>query len=292
MTVISARPRRRGRRVRRQLVARRARRLIVAIYLLTAVDALRWWLELSPLGRTSSLSGTWPLDALAVVPPATLVPAVAVLVVASSLVAARRPGHRAPRIAVAAGLLVAVALTAVPGNTSHERHGWLWVSCLLAAWPVSAGDGTRFSRELDLLGIWSVQIMVGLIYGLSGAWKLVGAIWQAARGQLSTLSPEGVERLVVVRRSIDGAAAWTADWMPPVTALWLGFWGVALAELLVPIWLVRRPEHHRALGVVLVAFHVGAYLLLGIDFWTQVVLVVVLFVFSPWSLRDAAAQSR
>jgi len=222
-----------------------------------------WWLDIVPLrgGMLGILSGY--------------------LVVA--FLGAVFPDRRWARTMVFVGLLEFVALDNSFGKINHNHHLWVLTAFLLIFLPdIQARTANRAVRQRFVTIFWSCQAIVLLTYTMSGAGKVAGAIYQLFAGQNNVLMPTGFVSIIANRLLETNSSSWLGPWLIPHP--WLG-WPLMLGSVyleLFAFWAAFRRALHRWWGAGLILFHVGVYLLMGIDFSPAVLLVGLLFLVSPF----------
>jgi hypothetical protein len=204
---------------------------------------------------------------------------------ASSLIAVLAPARCIPRILVALFYLQALAFENSFGSINHYGHLGLWLALSFALLPATSRDQLRRSRaqrHAYLAVFFLAQSMVALFYTSSGARKAYYG-FVVPEGAISSLAPDALPILV--------AQKWLQTGDQPLPAelfmqhLWLA-WPMHLLVIyveLVALLAVFRRELHQLWGAMLITFHIAVWLLLGISFAYQPVLLALVLVWSPFA---------
>lgn len=267
-------------------VIRRAGTLVMLYYAILPFVAYMFFKAWHvPLTR-ANFEPLWPLawvDWFAVSDDMT-VTIVRSLFLVTSLAALLLYRHWWARAAVFLGLWQAHALSSSFGSINHELYPWLYVSFMLIFLPPLSGAraASYDSRRQLLLIVWSAQAFIMLLYTMAGFWKIGAAIAQFSAGEIHGFS-------------FYAFAYQVADWVPrlqkeavlapfivayPLLA-WPFYVGSHLFQFFA-LWTMVRPSLHKLWGYELVLFHIGTLLVMGIEFDTLILLVTVLFIFSPF----------
>jgi hypothetical protein len=174
------------------------------------------------------------------------------------------------------------------GRIGHDGHAWIVVAFLLIWLPAARRPATDQSvtyRQRYLAVIWAAQFFMGLFYSMSGAWKVVAAVQQIAAGQLHTFHPYALANLTAARL-LETNSASVLGWLVIDYPLlgWPLHLGAVYLELFAVV-AVFRPALHKLWGLGLITFHIGSWLFLTIAFQTNIFLLGLLFVMSPFAPR-------
>ena len=191
------------------------------------------------------------------------------------------------RVALARGAsLVCFFLAAtVPnsfGGINHPYHAWMWVGFVFVFLP--DGTPTHFGRAgklAYLTVIRGAQALFMLFYSMAGAWKLGFGVFDLLSGQPGNLSPGALAWTLAGRSLQTGTEPLLAPLV--IENVWLS-WPMLLAIIYIQftaLAIAFRPRLHVAWGYLLVAFHVGTWLLMEIMFVEHILLLVILLVLSP-----------
>jgi hypothetical protein len=209
---------------------------------------------------------------------------------ASALVAVLAPERRMPRILVALFYLQALAFENSFGSINHYGHLGLWLALSFVALPASSRDQLRRSRACrrEYLAIFFLaQCLVALSYTSSGARKAYYG-FVVPEGAVSSFAPDALPILVVQKWLQTGAEPLLADLL--VQHLWLA-WPMHLLVIYIELFAlvaVFRGALHQLWGALLIIFHLIVWLLLGISFAYQPVLLALVFVWSPFAPKPPA----
>jgi hypothetical protein len=203
---------------------------------------------------------------------------------ASALLAAVLPERRPVRLVLAFFFVQTLALENSFGSINHYGHVGLWLALVFVALPTIDRDPiprSRADRGALLLVVFLAQALVALFYtssGLRKAWY--GVV--VPDGAVSSFAPDALPLLVVQKWLQTGAEPLFAGLF--TENLWLA-WPAHLLVIYVELFAVVavfRPTLHRLWGVLLIVFHLMVWLLLGISFAYQPVLIALLLVWSPF----------
>ena len=209
--------------------------------------------------------------------------AVGILLAAAALFAVLIPQFRWVRIAFAFALLQYLGLNYSFGKIGHGSHLVLWISIILIFLPRGYHhpriEGFNPVRSTAMLSI--IQIAIALSYTLSGCWKIIGALWQAAHGDIQIFHPRALELHLAAR-------VLQTQENPPLTH-WVienSGWLWPLMPLTVLIQLLAlpaafRPRLHLLWGLLLLGMHLFISLSMGIHFRDNFWLLLLFFVASP-----------
>ena len=219
-----------------------------------------------------------------------------VALIASAVLAVAIPDRRWPRILVFVCFLMAAAFRTSfgLGSINHGNHYWLWLGFCFCFLPSGSREYLRTSlasRYRFLLTFWYTQALILLFYSMSGFWKVAAAIEALSLGEFSAFHPDALAQIV----------AWKMIEIGEVTVLgpllaenpWVG-WPAHLAVIyveLVAIMILFRPALHRLWGLMLIIFHIGTFFLLDISFPKHVLVLTLLFVWSPFIQQAVSVQT-
>lgn len=191
--------------------------------------------------------------------------------------------HRVARLLVFLGVWQAHAFASSFGSPVHEMYPWVYASLIFVFLP--SFDRNRIDGERDrrlLLFIWWAQASLMLLYTMAGVWKFHAALVQFLAGEIHGFSPHAFAYQV-------------ADWVPklqreaPLSSLiiahplvaWPFYVGSHVFQLFA-FWTMIRPSLQKIWAFELVLFHIGTFLVMGIEFDAFVLIVLVLLFFSPF----------
>lgn len=207
----------------------------------------------------------------------------------SAVLAVALPDHRWPKIFVGLSFLSIAAFRSSfgLGSVNHGHHYWIWVGfcfCFLPNGPQATLRSSKSKRYRFLLTFFFTQALILLFYSMSGFWKIAAAIEALINGKMNAFHPEALAMI----------ATWKMIQLDRITMLgplladhpWLGWpaylWVIYIE--IVALMVLFRPALHRLWGVMLICFHIGTFLLLGINFPKHVLVLTILFVWSPFAL--------
>jgi hypothetical protein len=256
-------------------------RCYYAAILFFAVLSLSDWAEL--LERTNVLP-LWPVAWLRLVEPRTGILVILVVFLAGALLGAILPEQRWARIVAFTGLFEFVALQNSFGKINHSWHLWVLTSFLLIFLP-SLASVSRAVRQQFLLIFWACQAAVLLSYSMSGLGKLAGALYQLCAGQHHLFMPDALAVTVADRLLQTNSRSLLGPWLitHPLWGMPLTL-GVLYLQLF-SFWIAFRPGAQKTWAVGLIAFHIGTFLLLSIQFFQSVLLLALLFLAPSATVR-------
>ncbi len=208
------------------------------------------------------------------------------LFLAGSLVGALWYKNAAARFFVFLSVLQLHAFESSFGYPNHPWYALLFTSFIFVWLPqiwkeVSDPD----VRRKFLLVIWWAQAFIMLVYTMSGFGKLLGLVYQLAVGQIHSLSPYAFAYQI-------------ADWLPRAqTPSLLGPYLIEHTYLAWPLYLISfffqvfalwtmvRPSLQRLWAFEMVLFHIGTYVILGINFSPFMFVLILLFFNTPFALH-------
>jgi hypothetical protein len=203
----------------------------------------------------------------------------------SAVVAVLAPERRMPKILVALFYLQALAFENSFGSINHYGHLGLWLALCFAALPATSVSQLRRSRahRREYLAVFFlVQCLVALFYTSSGARKAYYGV-VVPEGSVSSFAPDALPILVVQKWLQTGDQPLLADLF--LQHLWLA-WPMHLLVIYIELFAliaVFRRELHQLWGAMLITFHLMVWLLLGISFAYQPVLLALVLVWSPFA---------
>lgn len=211
----------------------------------------------------------------------------AILMTAGAFVAAMRPHRRWARIAACVGLWEFVAVMVSIGELFPICHQWVVVSLIFAFIPdrFASPRASKDDRDNAMLLFWAGQAMFLLTYSMAGFSKFATAAWQTAHGQASIFTVSGCANMAAGYILEKGRLGPVGMGLKQAGLLPVVMFAAACAEL-GALTLAFRGRWHRFAGALVVSFHVGTYLIMGIFFKSSVLLAAVLLLGSPFAPRD------
>lgn len=265
-------------------------RVLVRTYylvnLLFAVQALHW-LERA---RCIAPSLLWPVAWMRVVGIEASLLAVHVFSVAAALLAALWPRVRLLRALAWLGLFEAVAFM-LSCKISSTWHAWLWVGLCFVLLPdraLAAMRAHRSDRQAALTVIWLAQALPLLFYSVSGGWKVIGAILQAARGETHSFSPDALAIQLARVYFMTGSPSALGGFFIDHALLGWPLYLLTIYLELFALLVAFRPALQRLWAIFLVTTHIVVYLTMRIDFMSHLFLLALLFFRSPFAPQRVA----
>ena len=249
--------------------------------------------EMAPLWTMAQNGGVvkplWPV--IWATDAATAAPILLVSLMGSALLAITLPDRRWPKVLVFLSFLSTAAFrnSFGLGSINHGQHYWIWLGFCFCFLPCGSQDDLRHSktgRFRFLLTFFFTQALILLFYSMSGFWKIAAAIEAMISGKMSALHPEALAMI----------ATWKMVQLDRVTMIgpfladypWIGWpaylWVIYIE--IVALLILLRPALHRLWGVMLIGFHIGTFMLLGISFAKHVLVLTILFVWSPFAINQ------
>ena len=256
------------------------------VHLLFAALALRWLEGV----RDAAPALLWPVTWMRLVGIETSIAAVQIFWVTAALLTALSPHVRLLRALAWLSLFEAVAYRWSFGKISHSWHAWLWVGLCFALLPNRAPTAIaarRSDRQSVLTVVWLAQALVLLFYSLTGGWKVVGAVVQAARGQTTAFAPDALAVQIANRLLETGSTSALGPFFVEHSLLGWPFYLAAIYLELFAFLVALRPVLQRLWATGLIAFHVVVTLTMTLDFTSQLFLLALLFFRSPFAPPQA-----
>lgn len=201
---------------------------------------------------------------------------------------------RIMRILVCVALWQAHALESSFGDYNHQWYPWLYTAFLFIFLPTQhKKKGTSFEENRTyLLYVFAAQMTFALIYMLAGTHKVIYSFIQSAAGEVGGLSPTGLSYQVADWVPKLGAEAAYADLVVSTPEFaFPAYLALILVQIAAPL-AVLYPSTQRAWAVCIVAFHIGTYLIMGIQFPQWILLVPLLFFHAPLAARHDTALTK
>jgi hypothetical protein len=177
------------------------------------------------------------------------------------------------------------------GKISHDGHGWLFTTMIFIWLPSSRDAEQSVSRQHLFLTVFaSAQVLFMLFYTMSGAWKIGTGLGQMLAGEIGSFHPHALAQLTAFRLLQTGSDSLLGSWIIQYPLLG---WPLHLAAIYLEFFALLaafRPSLHRLWGIGLIAFHFGTWLLMGIIFQTNIALLGLLMVMSPFYRERTPAR--
>ena len=202
-----------------------------------------------------------------------------------AIAAALMPEWRWARLLAFIGFLLLFALENSLGKINHGMHPWIFTSGFLVFLPNgrwrAVGDD-RAKRESFLLVFWGAQAAILMFYSMSGLAKAAIGLGQLVYAQVGSFHPMALAHQIAARVGQTNIDPPFADFFLSYPLLgWPLYVGGLYLELFAFV-VAFRPRLHRPWGMALIAFHLGIYLTMGVNFWSGAILVAIVLVFSPF----------
>ncbi|MGI9465252.1 MAG: hypothetical protein ACR2OM_15015, partial [Aestuariivirgaceae bacterium] len=169
---------------------------------------------------------------------------------------------------------------------NHPYHAWFWISFVFVFLPSGESWKSRHTKRTYMMSYLTVflaaQVMMLLFYTLSGSWKIIYGITAMAQGLDGVFSLRGLSYNLanrVLQTNTNPLLAefaidnYLLSWAGIMTIMYVQFTAIVAAF---------RPRLHVLWGLVIAVFHFGTWLLMGIVFSHHILLLMILFVMSPF----------
>jgi len=216
----------------------------------------------------------------------------------SALAALWRPAAWWPRMFVFVCLLQYTAFDNSFGSINHFMYYPLWISFIFLFAPVEPPKRGATSISVHMRYLYPAflaQVFIGLFYTLSGYHKVINGFFPST-STVSSFHPDALPLLAFELLENNGRTSMLGNFFS--NHLWIG-WPAFLSVMYFELFFiiaVFRPQLHRLFGFVFAAFHIGVWLVMGITFQFQPIMVALIFIMSPFaligapSLRDTVYQ--
>ena len=135
-----------------------------------------------------------------------------------------------------------------------------------------------------LTSIRAAQALLLLFYSMTGCWKLLFGVIDAAGGRIGNFSPEALPLTLANRILQTGTDPLLADVViDNVWLAWPMFLGLIYIQV-VSLAIAFRPRLHVLWAYLQIGFHLGTWLLMQIVFAEHILLLILLLVLSPQRL--------
>lgn len=189
--------------------------------------------------------------------------------------------HPLARILVSAAVLMQAAVANTHGGAlSHGVHEWFWVSVCM--WFLPRGPATdRHGRIAFLYAFGMAPAVILFFYSMSGVYKVAYALLAFFEGEVGGFAPQAMAVTLARRAVVAGADPLWADVVinNPLVGwpLYMFLYYVEVVALIV----LFRPALIPVWGVILILFHFGTLLFMGIVFSSHVILNGLFLVLYP-----------
>ncbi|MFK8007603.1 MAG: hypothetical protein AB8H03_14585 [Saprospiraceae bacterium] len=195
---------------------------------------------------------------------------------------------RLVRLLVFSGLFFYISFLASFGKINHYFHLLLITSFIIIFLPQKNKIDTTLEYEISFLKIfWGTQFFILLTYFSSGFFKIAGIISQEMRGELSALSSTAMAQNFGKAAFGSGKEFFFGEFLVNHP-----HWFFALAMILgylvefLSVFIPFLPKLHRLWGVFLILLHSIILMTIGADFTSQIVVVGIFILFSPFDLKE------
>ena len=265
--------------------------LIKAFYvfiLYYALTQLNTWYQYRDVTHLDPL---WPI-AWVVIPGVSVVwaiPGILIFSFCGALAGALLSSQRWVRIWVFLSLLEFLGLKYSFGKIGHSMHLWLLISFLFVFLPKDWAKATlpRVERQMTLRIFWGAQTFILMTYTLAGLGKLLGAMYQIALGQIHIFHPQSLAYHIAERLIQTDSHSILGSFFVEHPGLGWPMTLIMLYLQVFSLWIAFRPNLHRAWGAFLILFHISVSLTLSIHFHSQVLLVALFFLISPFHYKTS-----
>lgn len=264
---------------------RRASVLVRMFYLLSFVLACGDAHAVLMRARVQQWDPLWPLFWLEYIEPNRVVgQCFAAGLILAAMLAAICPRPRWTRGLVFLALFLFCAFENSFGKIAHSRFCLMLISGIFVGLPaiVRGERASRLERQRYVLVFGGGQALFLLTYSMAGIGKLLAAGVQMMAGDIHVFSPTALSLHIAARLLQTNESSVLGAWM-------IAHPGVGQAAMLVTLYLQTfafvaafRPACHFGWAVGLMGFHVMSELTMGIGFWPNVILLALLFFWSPF----------
>ncbi|TSC63362.1 MAG: hypothetical protein Athens041674_190 [Parcubacteria group bacterium Athens0416_74] len=266
-------------------VMRKAETLVMAFYVIVPVVAYAFFRNWPiPLTR-ENFDPIWPLfwsEALALSDDVTISIIRAMFLIAS-LLGMLFYRYRVMRLLVFIGVWQAHAFASSFGSVVHELYPWVYAALIFVFLPSfdEGRAGMERNRRL-LLIIWWAQASLMLLYTMAGVWKFHAAFVQLLAGEIHGLSPLAFAYQVADWvQKLQQEAPLAAFVIAHPLIVWPLYVGSHFFQLFA-FWTMIRPSLQKIWAFELMLFHIGTFMVMGIEFDPFIFIVIVLLFFSPF----------
>ncbi len=192
--------------------------------------------------------------------------------------------YRIGRLLVFFAFWQAHALESSFGGPNHQWYLWVYVAAFFVFLPNlwHQHDASRDTRRTFLLYVWAAQAIMMLMYTMAGFHKLLGTAMQYLAGEIHGFSMHAfayqiadwipkLQREAVLAPFIIAHPEW--GWFPYLAIQFIQFFS---------LWVMVRMSLQKVWAVLLLVFHIGTFMVMGIEFNPLLILVIVMFFHSPF----------
>lgn len=264
----------------------KAELLVRLFYMLSAYKAYQMWEYLHFLTlQEPRLAPRWAIFWIESVPLklVQVTDTLGLICFAFALLAFWKPGQRTFRAGYSLTLLFCLAIPPSIGGTNHGDHAWFWTSLCFVFLPVARN---RTGKLIYCQTFAFAQALMLFFYTLAGFWKVRYGVASLVQGVEGNFSPRGLAITLADRIVQTNTEPLLGPFFIDNYLLaWPLFLGLIYAQF-VAVAIVFRPSLHIPWGLILIAFHVGTFVLMEISFPNHVLLLLLLLVSSPFARTD------
>lgn len=213
------------------------------------------------------------------------IPLFFLILILGSFFSALFPQNRWTRIFTFIGFFQYVALLNSFGKVNHSLHGWVLTSFVFIFLPfIDIHFKKKHSVYMKYLTVfWGAQAIFLLTYTLAGVMKIQGIIFQITHQQIHALSPNALAIQIANTLISSGYTSLLGSFFVQYPLLgWPLYIGTIVLET-VSIIIAYIPSLHRIWAVALILMHIGIFLTMNIGFSQNILLLAVLFFYSPFA---------
>jgi len=267
-------------------------RLFYGLSAFLMIRAATWAWE--ALNHSLLRDPVWVVEWLSFVPLSWLVSGMFGAWALGSVLAFWRPDVLYFRLLTAVGVFLFAALDSSDGEYVHQWYPFFWAAMILVFLP--AREGTKISRarqHTQLLLVWACQFVVSVFYFLTALCKIKNLGSCALDSGLNCESPMYFMANMAAFEWIKYQQfAPFLDLLLVIPALGLLLYALVIYLELFALHFAFRLDTHLLTGILRLAFHAGAFVFVSVDYMPFVLMVVWLFVLSPFHDDEVALWTR
>lgn len=199
----------------------------------------------------------------------------------TSLYSALFPQKKVYRILTCLFLTINIGILSSYGKVLHGLHGWIFSSFFISFIAIQSSASALQSYNQLI----AVKISAVIPYHVAGLWKV--------RGAISCLNSEGFSCLTnSLARSIGSEYIRNNHDLNYISRFFLEYSYIGATSFFLLVYfqvcsiiIVFKPKTHTLFALFMVLFHVSSHIILKIPFYHQMILILLLFFFSPFSKR-------
>jgi hypothetical protein len=247
------------------------------------------------LEKKPNLDVIWPIswtEALSLSDVGSVV-VVKMLFVIVSLVVAFTYKYRFARVLLFIAIWQVHALESSYGHINHQWYTWLYTAGIFIFLPDIWKKNTSFGViHQSLLVVWGAQAFIMLTYTMAGINKFYHVFYQYSLGEIHGFSKEAMLYQSTWWVPQLQQPAYAIDWIItfPIIA-WIAYISLHFIQFFA-LWTMLRVSLQRVWTFLLLSFHIGTFLIMGIIFPQHVLLLCVLFVLSPFAVRHYSLKTQ